>query len=121
MPRLRVSCRVVLAGMIGVIAVSALVVLAGSLAGYSEAPGYVRPADLQCYRMVNERCHLGVEFRLAQPGPGDPLQHLCRGESSDPICRVGWCRWRPVPVARPHVFDLLPPGLAHSPQNASKD
>ena len=79
MPRLRVSCRVVLAGMIGVIAVPTLIVLPGRLAGHSEAPGYVRPADLQCYRMVNERCHLGVEFLLVQPGPGDPLQHLRRG------------------------------------------
>jgi len=48
-------CGLALAVLIGIVAVAALVVLAGCLTGYAEAMGYVWPADAQLHRMVDER------------------------------------------------------------------
>ena len=46
---------VVLAALIGVIAMAALVVLAGCLTCYAETVGYVWPADAQFHCMVDKR------------------------------------------------------------------
>lgn len=48
-------CSVVLAGFSGVVAVATLVVLAGRLACYAEATGYVWPADAQRHSVIDER------------------------------------------------------------------
>jgi hypothetical protein len=66
-------CSVVVTPAIGVVAVAALVVLAGCLAGYAETMGYVRPADAQLHRMIDQGRQLGVEFLLVQPRSGDPF------------------------------------------------
>jgi hypothetical protein len=47
-------CSVVVTPAIGVVAVAALVVLAGSLAGHAETVSYFRPADAQRHCMVDE-------------------------------------------------------------------
>ncbi len=66
-------CSVVLAVLSKVVAVPSLVVLAGRLACYTEAIGYVWPADAHFHRVIDERRQLSVEFLLVLPCPGNPL------------------------------------------------
>jgi hypothetical protein len=60
----------------GAVAVSALVMLAGRLPADTQAPGDVRPPDLQADCVVDQKRQLGVQFVPLQPGPADPLQRL---------------------------------------------
>lgn len=94
------------------------VVLADCLARYPETMGYIWPADAQRHCMVNEGRQLGVEFLLAQPCLGKPLQDLCRGQTSYPLFLGGRCRSCSVSVARLHILDLLSSGPAHTTQDA---
>jgi hypothetical protein len=58
---------------IGVVAVTAPVVLASCLTCHAESTGYVWPADAERHCLVDEGRQLGVEFLLVEPCSGDPF------------------------------------------------
>jgi hypothetical protein len=90
----------VLAG--GLVAVAALVVLAGRLPAHPQPGGDVRPPDAEGHGVVDQGRQLGLGLVPGKPGALEPLQHLGRAQPSCPLLRA-WRRcWRPVPVTRLH-------------------
>jgi hypothetical protein len=108
--------------VVAVVAVAALVVLAGRLPGDPEPGSDLWPPDALIYGSVDKRC----EFRLCLvphvPGVLDPLKHLGRRQAGDALRRAcGFC-WRLLPPPRLHVLDpRTRPALrlAHGIQHAA--
>lgn len=116
------SGSVTLAVLSHMIAVPSVVLLAGRLPAHSQMPGDIGPPHPQPDRVVDQRGQLLPGLIPRDPGTGDLLQHLRRGQPCCPLhgSRRG-CR-RPVAVTRLHVLHLRAgpaPGLAHVFQDAS--
>ena len=75
--------------MVGVVPVAALVLLAGSLPGYAEPCGDLRPADAQADGVVDEQGQFRFRLLLRDAHTLDALQHLRGGHAGNSL-RKAW-------------------------------
>ena len=78
----------------GVVAVAALVMLAGCLPGHAELVGDLRPPDAEGDGVVDQHCELRLFLLLRNPGAPDLLQHLGWGHPGGSLGqarRLHWC------------------------------
>jgi hypothetical protein len=74
----------------GVVAMAALVVLAGTLPVHAKPAGDLRPSDAEADGMVHEERQLGLRLLLHDPDPPDSLQHLLRGHAGHTPRQAWW-------------------------------
>jgi hypothetical protein len=72
----------------GVVAMAALVVLAGRLPGDPELGSNRWPADTEFDGVVDQRCEFGFCLLLRITYAPDPVQHLRWGHPGDPLRRA---------------------------------
>jgi hypothetical protein len=73
----------------GVVAMAALIVLAGRLPGDSELGSDLWPADTEFDGVVDQRCEFGFCLLLRSTDAPDPVQHLRWGHPGNPL-RHAW-------------------------------
>jgi hypothetical protein len=69
----------------GVVAVAALVMLAGRLSGHAKPGSDLRPSDAQADGVIDQNREFRLRLLLRNPGARDPLQHLGRGNPGDSL------------------------------------
>ena len=86
----------------GVVAMAALVVLAGRLPGDSELGSDLRPADAEFDGVVDQRCEFGFCLLLCSTDVPDPVEQLRWGHPGNPLRRARAFGWRLVlPILLP--------------------